>query len=580
MNGEEWFEHYEYDLYGRDQWSEHVRKMCQKYDRLPEITLSALTEAGVPEASISVIKQRTYTGRYPVIPSSLADTPCTRLGVEGILEKLNTILGTSYTLEIPSLFSVLNAYTLQGYDFGTAFSRLRPFWYDDLTNIHDELHLHEAWDQQMRQDVLVNNKIINQLLPPRRVWDLYSNRVVPWWAARIYPLAISHAWMEEEYCADVQTPINGYQWPVPMPKDANLNLIRIEMLNRGEQYAWLDVLCLRQVGGRREDLCAKEWKVDVPTIGRVYEKSHGGVVCYLSGLGRPFSLKEEDLESDRCWFRRAWTLQEFRSDMSIGGDTGDDRFISKEMRARIENRLLQLRETSVLSGQGMHTSIALSEMQMRVSTNPVDRVAGLSYILWTAEIPAYYVSQSQEEAWMALVDVMDKAIRGELFFRYPKAGDGKQCWRPSWKQVMTGALPSSQLTMPLFTYVWRDKDDDADWRFGPCIESGHVRGLDEESPEGKRREGELLVEDITGGKHIFKIVADYQYLIPEGSYILVGSNTSDNEGTFEEEQHWVVGERLPGGTFKKVSVFMMTDEDEVKRLHDLGIVTETPTFLA
>ncbi|KAK0491951.1 hypothetical protein EDD18DRAFT_530376 [Armillaria luteobubalina] len=579
MNADEWHEHYKHDLFGRDQWFGHDEKMRQKYERLPEITLSASTEAGVPEASISVIKQRAYTGRYPVIPSSLADTPCTRLGVEGILEKLNNILGTSYTLEMRSLSSLLDAYILEDYDFGTVFSRLRQFWYDDLTNIQDELHFHEARDQQMRQDVLANNKIISHCLPPRRVWDLYSNRVIPWWAGRIYSFAISHAWMEEEYRTNAQTRINGNEWPVPMPKDGNLDLIRIEMLNCGAEYAWLDVLCLRQVGGQEEDLRAEEWKVDVPTIGVVYRMSHGGVVCYLSGLGRPLTLKEEDLESDRCWFKRAWTLQETHNCMSIGGDTGDDRFISKEMRARIENRLSQLRETSVLSGQGMHTSIALSEMQMRASTNPVDRVAGLSYILWTGEIPACYASQSQEEAWTALVDAMYETIRGHLFFLYPKAGDGKQCWRPSWKQAMTGALPSSQLTMPLFGFVSHVEDNNADAYHGPCIESGYVRGLGKESPEGKRREGELLVKDITGGKHTFKVIAYHQYLIPEGLYTLVGSDAHLG-GEFNEEQCWVVGERLPEGTFKKVSVFMMTNKDEVKRLYGSGVVTDTETILA
>ncbi len=58
---------------------------------------------------------------------------------------------------------------------------------------------------------------------------------------------------------------------VPIPKDANLDLIRIEMLNLGAEYAWLDVLCLRQLGGRGEDLRKEEWKLDVPTIGHVYE---------------------------------------------------------------------------------------------------------------------------------------------------------------------------------------------------------------------------------------------------------------------------------------------------------------------
>ncbi|KAK0491893.1 hypothetical protein EDD18DRAFT_1290695 [Armillaria luteobubalina] len=550
MNGDDWWNRYKHNTFREGRGREHDEKMRRMYARLPEVTFSAFSEAGVPEPSISVLKQRTYTGRGPIIPSSLAETPCACLGVEGLLEKLNTILGTSYTLEIHSLCSLLETYIPKDYDFGTAFSRLRPFWYDDLTDIKDKLHSCKAWDWQMRQDVLANNKILSHCLPPRRVWDLYSNRVIPWWVARKYPIAISHAWMEKEDRTDVQTPINGREWPVTIPKDADLDLIRIEMLNCGAEYAWLDVLCLRQVGGRREDLCEAEWKVDVPTIGRVYRVSPGGVVCYLSGLGRPFCLKEEDLESDRCWFRRAWTLQETNSLMSIGGDTGNDRFISKEMRAKTENRLSWLRENTDQDWQGMPVFIALSEMQMRVSTNPVDRVAGLSYILWIAEIPAYYASQSQEEAWMALVDGLDESVRGHLFFLYPKAGDGKQCWRPSWKQAMTDPLLQLHLTNGPIGIILRDKDNNADSYYGPCIESCHVRGLDEESPEGKRREGELLVEDAIGGNHRFKIVADHQCLIPGGLYTLVGSYTAIL-GEFHEPQCWVVGERLPGECSRK-----------------------------
>ncbi|KAK0491895.1 hypothetical protein EDD18DRAFT_1080264 [Armillaria luteobubalina] len=459
------------------------------------------------------MKQRAYTGRYPIIPSSLTNMPCTLLGVKGVLAKLNIILSTSeHTLEILSLFSVLNAYTLQGYDFGTIFSCLCPFWYNDLSDIADKLHCHEASNWQMRQDMLINNKIISGLLPSQCVSDLYSNRVIPWWVAWKHPSAISHAWMEKEDCADVETPINGNEWPVPMPKDANLNLIHIEMLNLGVEYAWLDILCLRQVGRQREDLHEAEWKVDVPTIGGVYRMSHDGVVCYLSGMGRPFSLKEEDLKSDRCWFRRAWTLQEIHHHMSIGGDTGDDRFISKEID---------------ISYRGMPVFIILSEMQMRVLTNPVDKVAGLSYLLRTYEIPPYYASQSQEEAWTALVDEMRAGLRGHLFFLYPKAGDGKKSWQPSWKQAITEALPPPHINKRWVNFVSCMEENDCNWCDGPCIESGYVQGLDKESQEGKRREGELLVKDITGGKHTFNIITDHQYLIPEGLYTLVGSDASD-----------------------------------------------------
>ncbi|KAK0199340.1 hypothetical protein DFS33DRAFT_1457385 [Desarmillaria ectypa] len=63
------------------------------------------------------------------------------------------------------------------------------------------------------------------------------------------------------------TPINGCEWPVP--KDTDLDLTWIEMLNLRVEYAWLDVLCLRQNGGPREELRAEERKPDVPIIGAV-----------------------------------------------------------------------------------------------------------------------------------------------------------------------------------------------------------------------------------------------------------------------------------------------------------------------
>ncbi len=468
-------------------------------------------------------------------------------------------------------------------DFGTVYGRLRPFWYLDLTDIEDTLQTREAWDRQMRQDVLVNDKIISRLLPPRRVWDLCSNRVVPWWVARRYPWAISHAWMKEEDRKDAHTPINGCEWPVPLPKDADLDLIRIEMLNEGAEYAWLDVLCLRQVGGRREDMRVEEWKVDVPTIGRLYEMSHGALVCYLSGLGRPFSLKEDDLESDRCWFRRAWTLQETRHRMIIGGDTGDDRFTEKEMRTTVENRLSSLGKGVGVGGLGTPVFIALAEMQNRVSTNPVDRVAGMSYLLWTDGIPAYYATQSEEEAWMALIDEMVRTYRGQMFFLHPKPGNGDKFWRPSWRQAMTEVLPPPHLSdsnRGWGGFVQRSKERGVGCCRGPCIKSGYVRGLSQGSLEGNCRQGELIIEDNSGAKHTFKIVADHQYQIPEGSYALVGSDPCNFQGTLYERQFWVVGERLPGQTFKKLSVFQIPHKKDVKRLHELEVTTDTETFLA
>ncbi|KAK0231700.1 hypothetical protein EDD85DRAFT_793369 [Armillaria nabsnona] len=172
MNGQEWRERYKCDALGEGPRHD--------YAGFPKVTLSASTEAGLRESFISVLEQRSYTGGKPVISSSLADTPCTSFSVKGLIRKLNVILGTSYTVETCSLSTLLEDYIGKGYDFGTVYGRLRPFWYLGLTDIKYKLQAREQWDRQMRRDVLVRNKIISPLIPPRRVWDLYSNRVVPW----------------------------------------------------------------------------------------------------------------------------------------------------------------------------------------------------------------------------------------------------------------------------------------------------------------------------------------------------------------------------------------------------------------
>ncbi len=513
----------------------------------------------------------------PVIPSSLSNTPCKVLGVDGLLGKLNTILGTSYTLYRPCIYSLLLVFITENSDFGTAYAHLRLFWYrHDFTDLADELRTLEERDLMMREDVLVNKRIISHLVPPRRVWDLYSNRVVPWWAARGWPYAISHAWVEENDRMDVLTPINGYEWPVPIPKDSNLDLIRIEMLNAGAEYAWLDVLCLRQVGGRREDLRAEEWKVDVPTIGMVY-RGFEPTVYYFNGLGRPLRIKAGDFESDRSWFRRVWTLQEFTRDRIIGGDTGDDDAMSEEVRAEFDRRLLALEK--IFS----HTDVwtALLHMRDRVCTNSVDRIAGLVYLLNRVHaIPAYYEMQSMEDAWTALVNVLCRLERAPLFFMYPRPGNRNKVWRPSWSQAMNN-LEVLQPN-PYIFYAWVEwtEDTDSDWAEAFSIESGYVRGLAEGSHDGKPRHGELIVTDDAGTRHTFKITADHQYQIPDGPYALLGSDPYYYDDLYVLDQYWVVGRRLPEQKFEKVSVFQITDKEEVKRLDKLKITTKAKFILA
>ncbi|PBK64743.1 hypothetical protein ARMSODRAFT_961924 [Armillaria solidipes] len=547
-----------------------------EYENLPLFTISAYTETGQTDSSIKVPLQRAYSGRRPVISSTLADKPCAALGVRGILDKLNTTLQTAYTLDIPSLSSFLEDCIANNYDFGTAYAHVRPIW-PYWSTIQDELRRWEGKDQEERRKALVGNQIVDVHIPPRRVWDLYSNRVLPQWritGTGKLPSPISHAWVDKGDRVDVWTPINGHEWPVPIPKGANLDLIRIEMLNLGAKYVWLDVLCLRQRGGLREDLRIEEWKLDVPTIGYLYRVADV-VVWYFSGLERPLSLKEGDLESDRCWFRRAWTLQEVGDQRIIAGDTPDGPLHAKPIDedGNYETEVLtkfhrQLQALDNISPDSYEMFSLLAEMQKRVSVNPVDKVAGLAFRLESATIPAYYENQSLEDAWVALVDTIIAWCRAELLFLYPEPGTASKRWRPSWDQVMTKPLPTKG---ECGAWASRDEETGDDWCEGYCIEKGFVKGLAVGNAEGASRCGQLTVEDESGTTHAFQIIATHQYPIPEQTYALIGAHMS--------LEYWVLGRRLPDRWFEKVSVFTMTNREDRERLKNLGVAGVSRNFL-
>ncbi|KAK0499355.1 hypothetical protein EDD18DRAFT_1460293 [Armillaria luteobubalina] len=541
-----------------------------EYTNLPKVTLTSLTETGQDESTIPVLDQRSFTG-IQVISSVLADTLCADLGVDGVLKKLNTTLGTSYNLD--SVISILEPYIAQNVDFGTAYAYLRPDW-DDIPNIAHRLRTLEVEDREMRQNVLTDGLIADPDMDPRRVWDLYANRVVPYWVASLRmfqrPWAISHAWVDEKERVDVMSPINGCEWPVPMPKDANLDLIRIEMLNarsnRGLQaeYVWLDVLCLRQEGGKNEHLRLDEWKLDVPTIGAVYEQAYARVVYYFNGLGRPLYLTPGYFESDRCWFRRAWTLQEMTMTPIIAGVTGKD-VMDTPVQMRFHKELKSFQRVPA------STSIFhyVSDMRIRISTKPLDKVAGLVYLLHPDVIPIYDAKQSSEEAWEALMDVMESHYQVQLLFLYPEPGDGKKRWRPSWQQVM-----SNRIVVPLYRFIYkfnRTEDPDIYCYMGYCIKSGTVRGLGEVPNEPMPRQGEVDINDDNGAPHTLKIIADHMHPIPDGIYTLLGCS-----GSFRPDR-WVVGQIRQDGRVEKLSVFCSAD-DEV-HLCSLELDNEVETFL-
>ncbi|PBK79675.1 hypothetical protein ARMGADRAFT_977598 [Armillaria gallica] len=559
------------------------------YSNLSDVTIIAPIEDGLSIEDIKVPHQRGYTGSKPVIPSSLADTPSASLGVDGLLKMLNSTLGTQYNLT-PSLSSLLQAYISDEYDFGTVYGYLRPIWFDcDLNVIQDTLRTSEETDLRIRQEALVDGQITEEglYMAPRRVWDLFSNRVVPWWVAQHTPWGISHAWLDKSHRESVLTPINGHQWPVPIPEDANLNLVRIEMLNLGAEYAWLDVLCLRQEGGRDEHLRGGEWMLDVANIGNAYllEK----VVCYFNGLGRPLECGS-DFESDRSWFKRTWTLQETSDNWTIGGDTGDE-MLNDEVRKRFKSQLVSVKGAGWLS---LKVTGWLSLLQNRASEKDVDKVAALTYFLANDGIPAhnetrptisttydyttinlashdnsigtgdrtlttapaYSERESAEDAWTALVKVMSRYLRSDMLFFYHEPGPEKNTWRPSWQQAMNWDRRS---TLTLYFFL----------PFGPldhnmrtctysydgwCIPSAQVQGL--AIPGAAPRKGRLTVQTRSWyrRKHQYKISADHQYPIPDGEYSLLCGRYFRLKGTA-----CVVGKMLPDQTFLKTSVCKIID---------------------
>ena len=161
-------------------------------------------------------------------------------------------------------------------------------------------------------------------------------------------LAISHSWTN-----DMQlwmTPINHYQWSVPLPNGITFEKIRWEALHAGAQYCWLDVLCLRQrtteyVDGVprlvNELQRGEEWSIDIPTIGNIYRQA-SMVQRYLNGLGR--ELKLTGWDDPRYWTRRAWTLQETLAEhLMINACVPEDMpFPLREM-VRVGNREVLMR---------------------------------------------------------------------------------------------------------------------------------------------------------------------------------------------------------------------------------------------
>ncbi|KIP04934.1 hypothetical protein PHLGIDRAFT_129202 [Phlebiopsis gigantea 11061_1 CR5-6] len=291
-------------------------------------------------------KTRIYRRAWEILPNAVANIPCQHVTPRELLGYLGTVLhrDLEYTHEVEEC---LQLFIDDGYDFGEIYGYLRP-WAGDLRHAQDAnsfpailtavviyLRNRRIEDLQLRSSAIVDNRIINPKVPPRRIWDLYSNRVLPYYA--MHPSfdqnkvprlpdelwAVSHSWVDEPHRQYVITPINSGLWPVPIPRGTTLDDIRNELLILGAEFVWLDVLCLRQKDDRKmgdQEIRKREWKLDIPTIGHIYTESlHRAVVVYFNGLGLPFRDEPVDPNDHFHWCNRAWTLQEFPSYMLIPG---------------------------------------------------------------------------------------------------------------------------------------------------------------------------------------------------------------------------------------------------------------------
>ena len=221
-----------------------------------------------------------------------------------------------------------------------------------------------------------------------------------------------HSLMEDDR-VEVLTNINGQQWPVSIPCGTTLDHVRIELLNMGAEYVWLDVLCLRQKGADADEPTRKEeWKIDVPTLGYVYRGSPWSRPCiiYFNGLGLPLDTSPQLLESDRHWFNRVWTLQESLKEWLPGGLTGGPLPSSLDFFSRLHGLVFSMSTAA--------RPELVQELTRRHCTKELDKVSGLAYLLECPTLPLYDESLSVESAWTLLLKHMSEMALISTFLEY------------------------------------------------------------------------------------------------------------------------------------------------------------------
>ena len=521
------------------------------------------------------------------IPSEMADRACRDDSIDTLFSKLRSVLGSFPWSLRKSVKTFLEDFSDEGCDFGQLYGYLRPWCRNAPSHFSEVVALmreRKQSDIKLRSEAMNGDRIVDSKIPPRRVWDLYSNRVLPFYAIAsddpsfIPPnvWAVSHSWVADGELAKVATPINNFEWPVPIPKAASIENIRIELLNLGAEYVFLDVLCLRQGGVAEDDYQRKrEWKLDVPTIGHIYQHTpRQTTITYFNGLGLPYRVSQSVLQSDRHWLRRVWTLQETTEGWIPGGVT-ETVFDDPAQRVSGGHKFIEVLDQLLeITAQRPYADLfkVLEIVRERVSTKDVDAVTSLAYLLHCETLSNYEETLGVEDAWDFLLRCMPDRIRTDILMSWPRAGKGKYSWRPTWKQLKTaGNLPTS---WPVVRY--------ADAELLQYSHQGCLNGLDVYHHTAYVIEQcRIWFNKSSKGPCHIEIPLEDDSLEVEASHCSMSSRRGGDSDVYDmvgvaELAYWVVGrivgERRVGGhkcrEFQKVFTLEIADRKQRKKIRD------------
>ncbi|KIP01755.1 hypothetical protein PHLGIDRAFT_336134 [Phlebiopsis gigantea 11061_1 CR5-6] len=493
---------------------------------------------------------------------------------------MNDIHRTNVSLGHPGIQNLLDRLMTFDYDFGALYARLRLIWpsaayidrKDDIEVSYESRETVGNYQNEKRTRAITDDGTTIRSpynIPPRRLWDLYAHRVVPFHIATVMEgepwmgctyFAVSHSWTDP--MSTVDTPVNAYEWPVPIPPNVTLEALRTEFLNLGAQYVWLDVLCLRQSSATPgERLRADEWAIDVPTIGNVYSDGALRVIRYYNGLGKAFQRSGWD--NSRHWLRRAWTLQEIKQDSDTAGlpvGLEDPTLeVSEDNGKTLAEHLRTIHEIEVLYDNASPVRLLIrliEEMRRRFSVNPVDKVAGIGMLLRCPSLPVYREARTPEHAWRLCVRHLGLALQMGLLFCFTLPGEAECCWRPSWAQSMEGkyvALDELVFAPMSSEGTLRIMDDGAVMFLAPVIRDCQ---LNVATTLGRYQRG---VATFLHKARTFTVNVVIRSLLSldEGTYVLVGESARKPGG-------FIVCKPVEGHhkTLEKITILTLEEDEE------------------